>query len=104
MGPFELCSDGSDIPVFAWTLKADAKRRWTLYDLSDRLRTHGWLVPAYPLPDDLASVTVQRIVVRNGLSRDLAGSLLDDIRAEVAFLDALAAPFPAEHRQQAHHH
>ena len=104
MEPFELCSDGSDIPVFAWKLKADKKRHWTLYDLSDRLRMRGWLVPAYPMPDDLASVTVQRIVVRNGLSRDLAGSLLQDIASEVKYLEALAAPLPAEHRKHAHHH
>ncbi|HEX4441993.1 MAG TPA: glutamate decarboxylase [Galbitalea sp.] len=104
MDPFELCSDGSDIPVFAWKLKDKHKGHWTLYDLSDRLRMRGWLVPAYPMPDDLATVTVQRIVVRNGLSRDLAGSLLDDIAAEVAFLEALAAPLPVEHRKRQHHH
>ena len=53
--------------------------KWELYDLSDRLRESGWLVPAYPMPDDLADVTVQRIVVRNGLCLDLADRLLDDI-------------------------
>jgi glutamate decarboxylase len=104
MKPFELCSDGSDIPVFAWRLKADHPGHWTLYDLSDRLRMRGWLVPAYPMPDDLSSVTVQRIVVRNGLSMDLAGTLLDDIEAEVKFLDALAAPLPAANRTYVHHH
>jgi glutamate decarboxylase len=104
MEPFELCSDGSDIPVFAWKLRDTHKGHWTLYDLSDRLRMRGWLVPAYPMPNDLATVTVQRIVVRNGLSRDLAGSLLEDIAAEVAFLEALAAPLPVEHRKQPHHH
>jgi glutamate decarboxylase len=104
MDQFELCSDGSDIPVFAWKLRDTHKGHWTLYDLSDRLRMRGWLVPAYPMPDDLASVTVQRIVVRNGLSRDLAGSLLEDIRNEVAYLDALKAPLPVEHRKHAHHH
>ena len=104
MEPFELCSDGSDIPVFAWKLKADHEGHWTLYDLSDRLRMRGWLVPAYPLPDNLATVTVQRIVVRNGLSRDLAGSLLEDIAAEVKYLEALAAPLPVEHRKRPHHH
>jgi glutamate decarboxylase len=104
MDQFELCSDGSDIPVFAWKLRDTHKGHWTLYDLSDRLRMRGWLVPAYPMPDNLSKVTVQRIVVRNGLSRDLAGSLLDDIRNEVAYLDALKAPLPVEHRKRAHHH
>jgi glutamate decarboxylase len=104
LGPFELWNDGSDIPVFAWRLKANHKGNWTLYDLSDRLRMRGWLVPAYPMPESLAQITVQRIVVRNGLSRDLAGSLLDDIRTEVSYLEALEAPMPAANRSMPHHH
>jgi len=104
MGPFTLVSDGSDIPVFAWKLKDGYESKWTLDDLSDRLRMRGWLVPAYPMPDSLAAVTVQRIVVRNGLSRDLASDLLDDIKAEVHYLEALEAPMPTERRGHAFHH
>ncbi|WP_449279320.1 glutamate decarboxylase [Leucobacter sp. GX0328] len=96
MGPFELVSRGDTIPVFAWRLKPGPAKNWDLYDLADRLRMRGWLVPAYPMPDDLAELVVQRIVVRLGLSRDLAGYLLDAIREEVAFLEALSAPLPRE--------
>jgi glutamate decarboxylase len=64
----------------------------------------GWLVPAYPMPADLASITVQRIVVRNGLSRDLAGSLLDDIETEVRYLEALEAALPTATRSHPYHH
>ncbi|MDR2323171.1 MAG: glutamate decarboxylase [Microbacterium sp.] len=92
--PFELISDGSTIPVFAWRLVDGHTANWTLYDLSDRLRMRGWLVPAYPLPDDLAEITVQRIVIRNGVTMDLAEALLATIREEVAYLDALTSPLP----------
>jgi len=104
LGPFDLWNDGSDIPVFAWKLKPGHKAKWTLYDLSERLRMSGWLVPAYPMPDDLAAITVQRIVVRNGLSRDLADNLLQDIEKEVAYLEALHAPMPSASRPQPFHH
>jgi glutamate decarboxylase len=104
MAPFELWSDGTDIPVFAWSLKAGHTDRWNLYHLSDRLRGRGWLVPAYPMPADLSDVTVQRIVVRNGLSRDLAGILIDDLRIEVAHLEGLTSPMPAEARHGGFHH
>jgi glutamate decarboxylase len=104
MAPFELWNDGSDIPVFAWRLKESHDKHWTLYDLSDRLRMKGWLVPAYPMPVDLEQITVQRIVVRNGFSRDLAGSFLEDLKTEVAFLDSLRAPLPHEDQSHAHHH
>ncbi|MCK2025322.1 MULTISPECIES: glutamate decarboxylase [Microbacterium] len=101
---FELWNDGSDIPVFAWRLKQGHTDNWTLYDLQDRLRMRGWLVPAYPMPADLEELTVQRIVVRNGLSMDLAAELLDAITAEVAHLDALTAPMPGDHPDSAFHH
>ncbi|MGW4379175.1 glutamate decarboxylase [Kitasatospora sp. NPDC004531] len=101
---FELWNDGSDIPVFAWRQKAGHTRNWSLYDLSDRLRMKGWQVPAYPLPDNLADMTVQRIVVRNGLSMDLARSLLDDIRSSVRFLDQLDGPMPSEGQTTGFHH
>ena len=91
--------------MFAWQLKQGHTDNWTLYDLSDRLRMRGWLVPAYPMPDNLTDITVQRIVVRNGLSHDLATALIHDIRTEVAFLDGLDGPVPRpqERTEQFHH-
>ncbi len=101
---FELWNDGSDIPVFAWELKPGHTDRWNLYHLQDRLRAKGWLVPAYPMPEDLTDLTVQRIVVRNGLSMDLAAELLADIENETAYLDALESPMPVEGQHPAFHH
>ncbi|GAA4641116.1 glutamate decarboxylase [Gordonia humi] len=104
MAPFELVSKGDTIPVFAWRMRKGYTDNWTLYDLQDRLRMKGWQVPAYPLADDLAEVTVQRIVVRAGLSKDLAGSLLADIKTEVEFLERLTGPMPTEGQTSAFHH
>jgi len=87
LADFELWNNPTDIPVFAWVLKDNPNRNWTLYDLSDRLRMKGWQVPAYPMPENLTEITVQRIVARNGLSMDLAGRLLDDIVAQVEYLN-----------------
>jgi glutamate decarboxylase len=78
LGPFQLLSDGRDLPVFAWTLKNPA--HWSLYDLADRLRDRGWQVPAYRMPANREDMVVQRIVVRNGFTHDLAEMLLRDIR------------------------
>ena len=96
MEAFELVSDGSDIPVFAWRLKSGHTENWTLYNLSDRLRAKGWLVPAYPMPEDLQDVVVQRIVVRYGLGYNLARDFLVDLEDCVDYLDHLAGPLPAE--------
>jgi glutamate decarboxylase len=99
MGPFELWNDGSDIPVFAWRLKKGHSPNWDLYHLSDRLKMQGWLVPAYPMPDALAEITVQRIVVRNGLSMDLADRFLTDMAEAVDYLGRLESPMPVEDRR-----
>jgi glutamate decarboxylase len=96
MPAFDLWNDGTDIPVFAWQLTKGYTDKWNLYHLSERLRLKGWLIPAYPMPDDLSDVVVQRIVVRNGLSRNLAESLVTDITEAVAYLDALESPMPTE--------
>jgi glutamate decarboxylase len=52
-------------------------------------------VPAYTFPEDMTDTAVMRIVVRNGFSRDLAGLLLDDLRRQVALLDAHPCPHVA---------
>jgi glutamate decarboxylase len=104
LGPFELWNDGSDIPVFAWYRTKDASPHWDLYDLSNKLRESGWQVPAYPLPADLTDLTVQRIVVRNGLSHELASRLLDELRSAVTFLDRLDGPMPREARRGVRFH
>ena len=103
MDDFELISKGDTIPVFAWKLK-DGQRNWNLYDLADRLRMRGWLVPAYPMPDDIAEMVVQRIVVRSDFSKDLASYLLTAIREEVAYLDSLTTPLPSEAKKQSFAH
>lgn len=77
MGPFELLSDGSDIPVFSWKLKEPTN--YTLFDLSEQLRHRGWLIPAYTLPENAQDTVVCRIVVKEGMSRDMADLLLEDI-------------------------
>ncbi|GAA1482534.1 glutamate decarboxylase [Gordonia sinesedis] len=104
MGRFELISRGDTIPVFAWRLVDDHDGLWDLYDLSDRMRMKGWLVPAYPMAPDLADMTVMRIVVRVGLSHDLATALLRDLEGEVAYLDSLTAPLPHDAETPSFHH
>jgi glutamate decarboxylase len=88
IGPFELLSDGSDLPVLAFKLRDPAESGYTVFDLSERLRQRGWLVPAYTFPENMQDVAVLRIVVRNGLSRDLANALVSDLRLQVAALEA----------------
>jgi glutamate decarboxylase len=87
IGPFELITDGSELPVFAWKLKDEVAARinHSLFDLSDKLRERGWLVPAYTMPKNREDVIVQRVVVKEGFSRDMADMLIQDIQRAVEF-------------------
>jgi glutamate decarboxylase len=58
---------------------------FNLYALADRLRVRGWQVPAYSQPAHCEGITVQRILVRHGVSRDLADLLLENIRQSLDF-------------------
>ncbi|MDQ1509782.1 MAG: glutamate decarboxylase [Actinomycetota bacterium] len=83
----ELVSDGSQLPVFSARLRSDIEE-YSVYDVSDRLRMRGWLVPAYRMPPDIEDMTVLRVVVRNGFGRDLASMLVADLERELAYLEA----------------
>jgi len=90
IGPFELLSDGADLPVVTFKLSDPTASGYTVFDLSERLRLRGWLVPAYTLPENMQDTAVLRIVVRNGFSRDLAELLVSDLRTQVQVLEAAA--------------
>ncbi len=93
LGPFELLSDGSAIPVFACKLRDDVTR-YRVFDLSDKLREFGWQVPAYTMPEDAQDVAVLRIVAREGFSRDMSEMLLADIKKAVEHFDSLEGHRP----------
>jgi len=93
LGPFRLLTDGSELPVFAFTLD-DTDRPYTVFDLSERLRDRGWLIPAYTFPENRQDLAALRIVIRNGVSHDLADLLMADLRRHVDYLEKLPQPLP----------
>jgi glutamate decarboxylase len=91
LGPFELVCDSNPltaIPAVAWRIAEGEDPGYSLFDLADRLRVRGWQVPAYTLTGDLSDVAVQRILVRQGVTRDLASILLADLKDAIAHFAA----------------
>ncbi len=95
MGTFDVVSDGSAIPVLSFKVKDPSK--FTVFHVSDLMRSGGWQVPAYTMPADAEEVAVIRIVVREGFGMDLADMLLAELAKAVAHLEAFppAQPAPA---------
>jgi len=108
MGPFKVLFDGDSkqgIPAVAWALKEGADIGANLYDLADRLRSRGWQVPAYSMPANREDLVIQRILVRHGVSRDLASLLLDDMRRALDYFSEHPVSVPGkEERSGGYHH
>jgi glutamate decarboxylase len=98
IGPYELISDGTDLPVFAFALRSEVAN-YTVFDVSDRLRERGWLVPAYAFPANREDLSVLRIVVRAEMNHEMGELLLRDLRTRTAELEALECPLPRGREQ-----
>lgn len=102
IGIFEIYNDGIDLPIVCYKLKENSDRKWTLYDLSDRLLMKGWQVPAYPLPKTLEHIIIQRIVCRADLGHNLAEELVQDIKYAIDELNEARILRPIEKKNGAY--
>jgi glutamate decarboxylase len=102
LGPFDLITDGTGLPVFAFALKPDIEN-YTVFDVSRILREKGWLVPAYRFPKNREDLAVIRVVVKSGFDRDLARFLVDDLKGVVDYLSQMKEPLPPQKGEAFHH-
>lgn len=108
LGPFKVLYGGereAGIPAVCWRMKDGSDPGFGLYDFADRLRTRGWQVPAYGLPANCEDLVIQRILVRHGLSRDLATLLLGDMKAALDYFSKhpMVKPLTEEEASGFHH-
>ncbi len=101
IGPFKLISDGSDIPVFAFAVKEG--ENFTVFDVSDKLRERGWLLPAYTFPKNRDDLAVLRAVCKEGFTGDMANMLLEDLKRAVEFFNAHPTHVSKTSGSQFHH-
>ncbi len=81
MGMFDIIYNGrGGIPAMSFSLKEGVSPGFNLFDLSDRIRSRGWQIAAYAMPAEREDLVIMRILVRHGVSRDLADLLLTDLQ------------------------
>ena len=73
---FAIINKQGMFPIVAARLK-DAS--FTVFQLSEKLREKGWIVPAYTLPEDAEDIAVMRMVIKENFSRDMVEMLFNDI-------------------------
>jgi glutamate decarboxylase len=87
LGPFEFINTGdpkTGLPAVCFKVKDGAKLPYTLYDLSAKLLQRGWQVPAFALSGGASDITIMRVMIRQGVSRDMAALLVEDMQRAVA--------------------
>jgi len=84
-GRFEVINKEILFPLVAVKLKDNAK--FTVFDLSEKLRQKGWIVPAYTLPANADDIAVMRMVIKENFGRDMVEMLYTDIMKAYDSLD-----------------
>jgi glutamate decarboxylase len=102
LGPFELITDGTELPVFAFKLRDDVDN-YSVFDVSRGMSERGWQVPAYSFPKNREDLFALRVVVRNGYNRDPADIFLEDLERLVVRLQKQPAPVHDESHTTFHH-
>lgn len=87
MGIFNVIYNGKGgIPATCWTLKDEIPHTFNLFDLSEKLRSRGWQLPAYSMPPNQTELVVMRALIRHGVSRDLISLLIKDMTRAIEYL------------------
>ena len=84
-GKFEVINKNVTFPLVTVKLK-DAD--FTVFELSEKLREKGWIIPAYTLPKNASDIAVMRIVIKENFGRDMIESLLGDIKESYNHLES----------------
>ncbi|MFT3822687.1 MAG: glutamate decarboxylase [Chitinophagaceae bacterium] len=99
MGYFDILYNGRNgLPGACWTLKKEVKE-FTLYDITDKIRSRGWQIASYPLTGTANDITVQRVLIRHGFSRDMADLLIDDYKRSVDYFMKRPAGKPLDEKE-----
>ncbi|MEO6955396.1 MAG: glutamate decarboxylase [Antricoccus sp.] len=101
MDEFQLITDGSELPVFAFGV-AEQVSTFDVFDVSRRIRERGWLIPAYRFPADREDLLALRVVIRQG-NVDLMDLFFEDLTRIVGELKQQSRPNEAPKRTAFHH-
>ncbi len=86
---FAILNGGERLPIVAFkhATSATYSAKYSLLELSHKLKEKGWIVPAYNLPEKAEKTEIMRIVVRENFTAEMAELLVNDIRDACNFFD-----------------
>ncbi|KAI5385473.1 glutamate decarboxylase 4 [Lathyrus oleraceus] len=99
-GYFNILSKDNGVPMVAFSLKD--RNQYDEFKISEMLRRHGWIVPAYTMPAGAHHIKVLRAVIRADFSRTLVERLAVDIKNVLHELQKLDLKIKDEKSLDAH--
>ncbi|KAE8912036.1 Glutamate decarboxylase [Phytophthora fragariae] len=77
--------DKAHMPLVAFSLKDSSS--YSCFDIQEKLKARGWIVPAYTCSKGAEGLTIMRVVVKQNFSCQMAKMLVQDILHAVAALE-----------------
>jgi glutamate decarboxylase len=100
LGLFDIIYNGrGGIPAVSFSLKEGIDPGFNLFDLSGIIRIRGWQIAAYSLPPNRQDLVIMRILVRHGVSRDLAHLLIGDLKRAIDYFKRNPVPHMATEKE-----
>ena len=100
LGLFDIIYNGrGGIPAVSFSLKEGVDPGFNLFDLSGVIRIRGWQIAAYSLPPNRQDLVIMRILVRHGVSRDLAHLLIGDLKRAIDYFKRNPVPHMATEKE-----
>jgi glutamate decarboxylase len=85
---FEILYNGrGGLPATSFKLK-DGNHKFNLFEVVERIKMRGWQAAAYPLPKSREKTIIMRILIRQGISTNMASLLVKDIKNAIATLSS----------------
>ncbi|KZX10811.1 glutamate decarboxylase [Methanobrevibacter curvatus] len=77
---FDFLDEELELPIITMKLKENYEKTANVFEISNKLREHGWIIPAYTMPPNIEEIAVLRIVIKENFSRDMAEMLVKDLK------------------------
>ncbi|KAG6962572.1 hypothetical protein JG687_00007074 [Phytophthora cactorum] len=77
--------DKQHMPLVAFALIDSS--RYSCFDIQDKLKSRGWIVPAYTCSSGAESLAIMRVVVKQNFSSHMANMLVQDIMKAIEALE-----------------
>jgi len=91
---FEVVSKDVGVPLVAFRLKSvehsDGTKHKRLYDefqVAERMRIAGWVLPAYSMPKGAEQIKLMRITIREDFSMTMATQVIVELKKAVDWLE-----------------